>query len=719
MDEIYNTETYTFDDELPQDNLVNTMKQKIRQTFSIILELLENYNANSDLIEQHILENKIMCLLPELFIYTEPFWEDMAWVKDIFSYNFNKREFPLVYVKVVDEKIIINHELSITDLNKLAKSKTIGNLIKSRSYGDKKSIIKMLDDNYIDEGVCHYDYKVLDVHKYYEFIRQDVIDKIFSLCNDKKLYCVMLGLYCSMVCSKELSHLMFQNHILNIMFNPHLYASESYEKSVGVYIELNNPFLDPDYLEIINYCMFYGFYLHYKEECIIKTYAQLQHRHAFDLDAFSKIPIYTGPLDTHPLIPLTLSSNYLYANNIATIDYVIKPISGPRGLYSIWSFWKRFEIFTNGMFNNISIDKIYFGGSVISACVIKNPLELLFGIKLNANDDLIFEKQLSQDPIHLKRIGRLFDFWDSIKVNLVAYFDEYYPSKNIIPRCDDFDIKKLMELEDVLSDIDIKVDVIDDIDFDVITDKIYQTVKKNIMIRSGLDSLSNYQLQLVRIDRKKSYKYYISGALVHRSIEIFRLYGIHPLGGVARYHFPCVRGIAIPTHNIHNILVGQVKMHPSLCSFAHTGIMIDYKWMAHGHITQELILKYYIRGCVILLNEKEHLDLKKYIIENSNKWGFLLKYANFDRVNSVNSPIFKPRKLMHSAYYDISKYCNSLVQNELDYEYIVDEPIHPYKKSKFGFDLLNRILSGHIRPIYLWQISAYISSLRRSKKYNY
>ena len=52
--------------------------------------------------------------------------------------------------------------------------------------------------------------------------------------------------------------------------------------------------------------------------------------------------------------------------------------------------------------------------------------------------------------------------------NLIDYFDEYYPSKNIIPESElninnnDFNINNFLELKDVLSDIDITVDVLDD-----------------------------------------------------------------------------------------------------------------------------------------------------------------------------------------------------------------------------------------------------------------
>ena len=115
---------------------------------------------------------------------------------------------------------------------------------------------------------------------------------------------------------------------------------------------------------------------------------------------------------------MTLSKDYLYANKINVKDYIIKPIiatASDRGFYSNYSFWKRFEIFTDGIFNGLDINKIYFGGSVISACSIRNPLEALFDIKLPKDQDLIFEKRLDDlDPgytSYIYRINKLYKFW--------------------------------------------------------------------------------------------------------------------------------------------------------------------------------------------------------------------------------------------------------------------------------------------------------------------
>ena len=112
-------------------------------------------------------------------------------------------------------------------------------------------------------------YKVLEKNKYDEYVRQDVINRIFELAKIKKLYSIMLGLFCSLSCSREFCHYMYDEFILNIMFNPDLYSLEKHNSNFTT-IESNNPFLDSNYLEIIHHAMFYGFYLMYKEECIIK-----------------------------------------------------------------------------------------------------------------------------------------------------------------------------------------------------------------------------------------------------------------------------------------------------------------------------------------------------------------------------------------------------------------------------------------------------------------
>lgn len=769
----------------------NDIKKHFIKCFNKIFKLVNKFN-DDNILSRHLLETQIQALIQNLFIYSEPFWEETSLLKDIFSYKFTKRSFPS-YAEFAPnlKKIIQNIETEQTN-NKTIKSQETPveqnkdkiieelekletqvlkkqNVYKKNLYGNKKNIMHILNTNFIDESTldsvnesnAHAAYKTLSINNYFDYVKQDFIENLFTVCYEKKLYTAMLSLYSSICCSKELCHFAFNNVIVDLMFNPYKYEYNYATKSS------NNPFLETKTLEIIHYSLFYAFYIMYKEECYVKAYANLQHRHVLDVETFSKIPNYTGNINNNPFIPLTLSGFYLNNNHVNKNKFIVKPIKSDmdKGFYSVHSFWKRFEIFTDGIFNGINTNKIYFGGSVISACLIKNPLEEMFYKPLHKEQDLIYnDKQYNFNnennqvyTEYLSQVKNLHNYWERNKNKLNSYFDEYYPSKNVINNKKfntenvDFDLYKFLDLEDVLSDIDIKVDVIDDANFDYITKNIYSTIKKNLLIKHDLNKLGNYQLQLVKVETKKSYKYYISGTLIKRSIEIFRLYGAHPIGGVARYHFPCVRGVAMPNSEINQSLFGKVYALPSLCSYANTGLLIDYKWMVEGTNSIELVLKYFVRGSPLLMNEKEHILLYDHIVKNREVWEPLLQYSNNDITISVNNPIFKPKKLLYGVYKKILKYVNEsdIVNNynynyymetikyNLHYEDIVcdsvcdvsqtdvsqtesqtDEEKVVDKQKVYNKIVLNtRYPSGHINPIYAWQIIAYVSYLKRDKKY--
>src|SRR5271168_444711 len=335
---------YEINDEVFDDNCVAEIaldynliiKSSLRVAYSEILDVLELYDKSRDKgsVNQHISETRIRAAIMNTYIYTEPFWEDISGIKDIFSYKFDKRRYPCA-----------NGADSIVTPKKI--NKFVRQTGKKYKYGGKESVI-LLDSSYIDESDSAATYKILEKYRYYELVRFDVINRIFALCISNKLYSIALLIYCSLCASRELCHIAFQANILDHIFNSYLYANEKYDSSSGVYINLRNPFEDKKYLAIIHYHMFYGFYLLYKEECMIKSSALLNNRHVIDLDAFCKIPNHVGSIDNHPFLPLTISSKYIHADLVGDEDYIIKPIRlndtsafNGRGLYSKLSFWKR------------------------------------------------------------------------------------------------------------------------------------------------------------------------------------------------------------------------------------------------------------------------------------------------------------------------------------------------------------------------------------------
>ena len=121
--------------------------------------------------------------------------------------------------------------------------------------------------------------------------------------------------------------------------------------------------------------------------------------------------------------------------------------------------------------------------------------------------------------------------------------------------------------------------------------------------------------------------------------------------------------------------------------------MIDYKWMAYGAGTEELILKYYIRGAVVLLNDNEQRTLYSYV-QKSEKWAYLLQYLTNDKYVSVNNPIFRPRK------YHVANFSKLGPVHKIKYQHIKESGLNPVTDRQLDV----RSSTGHIKPIRFWQI---------------
>lgn len=660
------------------------------ETFSKINKALEKFNS-SNLEEKYVLNTKIKGLIQSLYILTVPFWEEMGWMKDILSYRFNQRIFP---ENTNQDWFHHNLEKNPVDPEKILLRKNMILKIKAK-YGTLEDKSHLLEETaYVNEA-GNFLYRPLTPNKYYEYLRQDQINYIFSNMNKLDLSS-RINLFQCLICSREFCHLAFNSEILNIFYKYEINdsnitsLSKSDEtKSCNDFIKKNND---------LYYYLFYGLYLLYKEECQICIKSDFRHRHILDLEAISKIPAFDGKLSQNPFIPLSLSKEHLENQKINPNLIVLKRIKGAkcRGLYSIYSSWKRFDIFTDGIFRNLKCDKIYFSGSIVMACLVRNPLELLFGINIPREKDLIYDPVLSSDdPTYLNylaRITKLWNEWDLIQNNLNDYFDEYFPSKRVLPPFEigkDISNLNFLELEDKLSDIDIMVDVKSDIEFNNITLQIFDTIKQNLKRVHNLKQLTDQQIQLIEVQSNKSYKYYISGTLLNRSVEIFRFYNYHPFGGISKYHFPAVRAMYCPQYNLNELLFGKIFVFPSFWSYAQTGCLIDYKWLAFGSHPLELVIKYYLRGAYPILNENEQKAIYEFI-NNSSKWKFIMDYKDHGEFTSINNPIFKPRKYGLSNYKEIKKYLNYLPKKN-DYNYIPEE-----NDKQMNISTL-RWTSGHLR----------------------
>jgi hypothetical protein len=699
-----------------------SVEYDIQYCIRFILNCLMTYEAHQDIVNRDIVETKILALLDNMSIAVEPFWQTLSWSKDIISYKLNGRCFPTF--KLVEAETITEVDPDVVaDSAKTRKKKPVNetpkpkedttteSAVSDKSGTPQETIAKKYDlgrpglqttlnADYVDEGVRKREdgvfmYRVLLQEKYTSIVSYDTIDRIFQLCSELRLYGIMLSLYCRMVASREFCHFILRSRIvMNLLFR------------IPGDNEPPNPFLDEKYQEIIHNFLFYGLYLMYKEECTVKSVANPEHRFVLDLETIQHLPVYDGPLADNPFIPLTLSNEYLYAQQVPTQEYLFKPLNvsnKERGLYTLHSSQARFRVFTDGIFDGLNWDKLSMTGSVMPAVVIRNPLEKLFGLSLPKDVD-------QKDPNAARA------YWQEHRTELENYFDEYYPSKNILNsgyfNPENPLYENLTDASERLSDIDIIVNLDDDNEFDKKVLEVFETIQTNVTRNheENPDKYPSDKIKMLKIETPASYKYYIVGPGLMKNIELFRIF-VDPLGCVSRFHFPCVRG----TYNGDSISV-----FPSFISAAYTGILIDYKWMSSAKDTKDLVCKYYTRGFTLVLNKKEHDAMKAHIVKHADRWGYLMAANNNSRSISITNPVFKPRQNRAGIYFNLNH-----LQLKQPPIYSFTPPMANFDGywepkdmiSDYGFPLGLRFPAGYIKAPELWKVSAYVHSLRMSEKY--
>lgn len=695
--------------------------ESVRNAFALIHDALESFKKTGGIVEaaerfniQYFIERQ----LGYIGSCTEQFWDEFSHFKDRLSYKFGSRHFPTndgrwaenfnddnkTTAPALDaggqEKTAEQRRKEIAELQRITMERI------SKQYDINEVHLKnFMDRNYVDGDVGGA-YSPLEPSQYFDLIGLSDMEYLFKMAYDAKLYGVMLLMFCHFVSSKQFAHLILgSEYILNLMFNPNIY---SYEILVNNKLKTitQNPFIDEKYREIINHYLFYGIYVLCREEYYVKTKATDDLRYLLDIRAVSKLPAFDGPLALNPYMPVTLSEKYLYGTETPVENRVIRPLRAAarsRGLYGLDSFKCRFDAFTDGVLEGLDFDRLYFTGSLVAACTIKNPLEKLFGL------ELLDENKAST-------------YWTTNRRGLVDYFNEYYPGKGVL-NMNGLTNVQIAELEEDLTDIDCIVDALEDSEFDRLCVRLYECIKTNLLKRHNKRTLYREDLNITKIETNQSYKYYIDGKMLVRSFELFRIYDLRPAGCVSRFHFAPVRGYYDGT---------TVYVMPSMLCAAQTGICTDYKWFSDSKKPQTLICKYYLRGFYVLLNSEEQVEMRKFMADNP-AWSMLDELPkppsaddetevddpgkNRNTTVSIMNPIFNPRlsrvgtfaKLDHLSTAPALKYVQDVDVNNL----VVPKTI----ESQFGMNLNFRYPAGHVKPVNLWYVTPYARDLARSKKY--
>jgi hypothetical protein len=302
------------------------------------------------------------------------------------------------------------------------------------------------------------------------------------------------------------------------------------------------------------------------------------------------------------------------------------------------------------------------------------------------------------------------EYWENNKEKLSAYFDEYYPSKNIFKEY----IGTICDEE--VSDIDVMVECESDYDFDFITRRIFKTICTNL----GLTKPDKKELSIIRVMTDKSYKYNIIGSKIPHKLEVFRTYNLSSVGCTSRFHFPVVRGLYTGS---------RIWVLPSVLGVANTGVMIDCKWFTRGAPPQSILLKYTSRGYYSLMNVSEHKFICDVIKKNKEQWGQFDERVKdgmvLDKFMSISNSCYKPASARNGIYYSlVNNKRFSLKPVTTIYGWVPDSPNfqdewrnESKKMGSYKTSLEIRHPAGYIKPIKSWTFEPYVEGLSTSQKY--
>lgn len=554
---------------------------------------------------------------------SEPFWIDYSWKPDN---HFHTRKMPGAGVKSLDKPTRVEVDSITKDTatlhrttNKPSENAEPPKLPKSeqiRARRDRYDVRELIvvsanataktglltqvtkinnSEVRFFSGEVEDRYRPANIATYNDSLSMDLIGSIMKMCRELSLFSSMLAIYQSIAVSPINCHLAFCRPVIEQLFGN--VAGES-------------PFTEPKYLHVIHHAQHYALTLLHREEAITNGWAHEQHRFVLDPEVLEMIPRLDYPVTEHPWVPMCLNPEQMV--NPENPLRIPKADQRYRGFHSTEVFRIRAEVFNDGNLEGLNMDGLYIVGSIIPSCLIRSPLELQFGIECDRTDVAYWQQ-------------------DEVRQKLRHYFNEFYPSKEILTNWDYISSDELIELEDELTDIDIVVRVTGDYEYRRVVISIYNTIRQNLLKKFPV--LEPEDLQILEMRTARSFKYYISGRALGRSYEVFRFReDEHAISGVSRFHFPSVRALYDGY---------KVQVLPSCWTYAATGCMTGYRWFSFSEAFVSGVMKYYSRGGYLPLNGGEIEAVKQYLATpEASAWTNLGKFAKL----GFNHPLFHPRE---------------------------------------------------------------------------
>jgi hypothetical protein len=468
------------------------------------------------------------------------------------------------------------------------------------------------------------------------------VEQLFNVSSEKYLY----DLLNSFLTSKEYCHLILNKNILERM----------------------TPIIEK-YKPIYKYLFGYTWLYLYIEECLQRTYIKREDRFVIPLDVACKLPQFPFSYEDilqNPYIAFTVDKkNYLVTDNFLSVY----PIHNVGGVCDFTEFKKRFNIFTSGksnvdIFDGIDNNSFAMTGSMIPACVQKNPPRFLENTSKTTFDDAwneYFSRCYNESDIDIMcNKPSIIEFCDCVS-QFIAQI-----KKNVKELKVDYEKTVAISIHKAYITI-IKNDINAFLGFTLTEDEIAERVKRNdeelrqyfvteyvkqksifnksiknksnepirkFALFTGTD---NFYLKLIDYDRFEGTKDFDVTDYVHifakdidpsikheqnkmlfkmseglkvdvtsptnsfRKLQIWNIQQRTFDACVARFHLPCVRGY------FHK---DNVYLLPSCITALMTCINIDYKYFAGRKDPFDVFMKYRLRGFGIIVNKLELSDLK-------------------------------------------------------------------------------------------------------------
>lgn len=482
-------------------------------------------------------------------------------INNVKQSDFDKRAFPANLVSVKKDK-----EVGIAD----KRHEYAGSFEEDAKIAKSKSGYQ---NHYIDT-------KVLQKSQYYDTLTMDGFNKIFNALSTQKMEKAMLAMICRFSASSRYCHLFFKNTTLLSTYKDFIASN----------------------IETIAKSAVYGWHVLYREEHKVRGMSDPDHRHMFKLSEAQLLP--TTGLINDPMYCPIIGLDVDTLNT--TMGCAVNPDgTNGFGLTTLPEFERRMHLYSGGVLKDLDWKNIAVTGSVMTLGH-NNPLYGRFdtakaAAKADATPADPTQGVVSVSmPVALQPSAASAPSAETFK----AYFNEYFPGNS------------LTNNDELISDMDMMVDVGDQTEFIKVVNRVLAQVVKNTkkdveitVIPSERSKLITYKNNTITATGKwpadpksQHFRIRINAKHMVRPLELFRVYDF--ASSVVRFHFPCVRAYynGSDVHCFNTYITAGI-----------TGMHFDYCWYVNGKHAIGTVMKYVQRGYGLVVSKEEIGQLVEFL----------------------------------------------------------------------------------------------------------